>query len=103
MYFTVTATYTTDEVPSIATLTVSDVKDKDGNVIMDASDSTKKGFTISVNEDNATLSTNIVNLKGILLPSTGGIGTTIFYVLGTILVLGAGILLVTRKRMSKSE
>ena len=58
---------------------------------------------ISVNEDNATLSTNIVNLKGILLPSTGGIGTTIFYVLGTILVLGAGILLVTRKRMSKSE
>ncbi len=103
MYFTVTATYTTDEVPSIATLTVSDVKDKDGNVIMDASDSTKKGFTISANKNNATLSTDIVNLKGILLPSTGGIGTTIFYVLGTILVLGAGILLVTRKRMSKSE
>ena len=37
--------------------------------------------------------------KGVELPSTGGIGTTIFYVIGAILVLGAGILLVTRRRM----
>ena len=41
----------------------------------------------------------IQNTQGTELPSTGGIGTTIFYVLGTILVLGAGILLVTRRRM----
>ncbi|MEE1110286.1 MAG: LPXTG cell wall anchor domain-containing protein, partial [Lachnospiraceae bacterium] len=40
------------------------------------------------------------NQKGTELPSTGGIGTTIFYVIGAILVLGAGILLVTRRRMS---
>ena len=39
------------------------------------------------------------NVKGTELPSTGGIGTTIFYLVGTILVLGAGILLVTRRRM----
>ena len=44
----------------------------------------------------------IKNTQGIELPSTGGIGTTIFYVLGTILVLGAGILLVTRRRMKTS-
>ena len=37
--------------------------------------------------------------RGTLLPSTGGMGTTIFYVLGSILVLGAGVLLVARKRM----
>ncbi len=47
-----------------------------------------------------TLETSIVNQKGSLLPSTGGIGTTIFYVVGGILVIGAGILLVAKKRMS---
>ena len=54
---------------------------------------------VTVGEDN-TLETSIVNQKGSLLPSTGGIGTTIFYVVGGILVIGAGILLVAKKRMS---
>ena len=54
---------------------------------------------VTVGEDN-TLDTSIVNQKGSLLPSTGGIGTTIFYVVGGILVIGAGILLVTKKRMN---
>ncbi len=49
---------------------------------------------------NATVSGNIINEKGSSLPSTGGIGTTIFYVLGAILVVGAGVVLVTRRRMS---
>ena len=42
----------------------------------------------------------ITNQSGTELPSTGGMGTTIFYVLGSILVLGAAVLLITRKRMS---
>ena len=42
----------------------------------------------------------VLNQSGTELPSTGGIGTTIFYVIGAILVLGAGILLVTRRRMN---
>lgn len=42
----------------------------------------------------------IENKSGTELPSTGGIGTTIFYVLGSILVLGAVVLLITKKRMS---
>lgn len=42
----------------------------------------------------------ITNNSGALLPSTGGMGTTIFYVLGSVLVLGAVVLLVTKKRMS---
>lgn len=45
----------------------------------------------------------INNKKGAELPSTGGIGTTIFYILGTILVLGAGILLIARRRMQASK
>ena len=42
----------------------------------------------------------ITNETGTELPSTGGIGTTIFYVLGSVLVIGAAVLLVTKKRMS---
>lgn len=40
------------------------------------------------------------NTEGVELPSTGGIGTTIFYLVGAILVVGAGVVLVTRRRMS---
>lgn len=45
----------------------------------------------------------IANNTGAVLPSTGGIGTTIFYVLGGLLVAGAAILLVTKKRMSNAK
>ena len=40
----------------------------------------------------------VVNKAGVELPSTGGIGTTLFYVIGSILVLGAGVVLVAKKR-----
>ena len=55
-------------------------------------------FTADVND--GSLSTDVVNNSGIQLPSTGGMGTTIFYVLGSVLVIGAVVLLVTKKRMS---
>ena len=48
-----------------------------------------------------SLSADIVNKPGTVLPVTGGIGTTIFYILGAVLVLGAIVLLVTKKRMSR--
>lgn len=50
-----------------------------------------------------TVTQNIENKTGAVLPSTGGMGTTVFYVLGAVLVLGAGVLLVTKKRMSRNE
>lgn len=43
----------------------------------------------------------IINQKGSSLPSTGGIGTTMFYVGGGVLVAGAGVLLITKKRAKK--
>lgn len=58
--------------------------------------------TITVGTDN-TLSTTIVNKAGVKLPETGGIGTTIFYTLGAVLVVGAGVLLVTKKRMDTEK
>ena len=45
---------------------------------------------------------NVTNNAGAILPSTGGIGTTIFYVLGSILVIGAAVLLITKKRMGNN-
>lgn len=54
---------------------------------------------VEVNVNNQ-IQSEIANNSGNTLPSTGGIGTTIFYVLGGILVLGAAILLITRKRMN---
>ena len=45
----------------------------------------------------------IENKSGTLLPSTGGIGTTIFYIAGAVLVIAAGVLLVTRRRMNKNR
>ena len=53
--------------------------------------------------DTGIVATNVVNNSGAQLPETGGMGTTLFYVLGGILVLVAIILLVTRKRMSHTE
>jgi LPXTG-motif cell wall-anchored protein len=45
----------------------------------------------------------IANAKGSLLPTTGGIGTTILYVIGGILVICAGVALITKKRMKDAE
>lgn len=56
-----------------------------------------------VKVDNTEVTTvEIENKTGTELPSTGGIGTTIFYVVGSILVIGAVVLLITKKRMSGS-
>ena len=51
-------------------------------------------------EAKLSVTAEVANNTGALLPSTGGMGTTIFYVLGSILALGAVVLLVTKKRMS---
>ena len=49
------------------------------------------------------LETEVVNNQGTELPSTGGIGTTIFYIVGGLLAVGAGVVLVSKKRMSKED
>ena len=54
--------------------------------------------TSPVTATNSKLSTTVVNQKGNTLPSTGGMGTTLFYVLGSLMALGACVVLISRKR-----
>ncbi len=49
---------------------------------------------------SGTGTVTVTNNAGTVLPSTGGIGTTIFYVIGAVLVIAAGVVLVTRRRMN---
>lgn len=52
----------------------------------------------TVNETKGTLTASVVNYMGSELPSTGGMGTTVLYVAGTIMILAAGVFLVMKKK-----
>lgn len=57
-------------------------------------------FSATTELTDGSITSDIVNKSGATLPTTGGMGTTIFYVLGAILVVGAGVVLITRRRMA---
>lgn len=66
----------------------------------DAGDSCTSVTARVNNDEQSSVSVNVRNNKGSTLPSTGGIGTTIFYVIGGGLMAVAAVLLVTKKRMN---
>lgn len=101
MYFTITATFSETEPYSVTSLTVEKVTDAAGNVIANTDGDAL--VTINGVAATGTLDTAIMNLKGVLLPETGGIGTTIFYVVGGLLIIGAGVVLITKKRLKNAE
>ena len=57
--------------------------------------------TVNVDANNSTR-IDVANQSGSLLPSTGGIGTTIFYIAGGILIIGAAVLLINRKKTNNA-
>lgn len=61
----------------------------------------KTNLVRAVNGSSITYGVQVINNAGTQLPETGGVGTTIFYIAGGVLVLAAVVLLVTRKRMSR--
>jgi fimbrial isopeptide formation D2 family protein/LPXTG-motif cell wall-anchored protein len=83
LLFVVSATYNTSaDDPKLSSLTVDNT-----SLLTDMS--------------TGIITTDVENKAGGTLPTTGGMGTTLFTVCGIVLMLGASILLVTRKRMSK--
>ncbi len=74
------------------------------NVVITANIASGKTVTATITyNENATGTVRIENQTGVELPSTGGIGTTVFYVIGGLLMGVAVVLLVTRKKMSTSK
>jgi fimbrial isopeptide formation D2 family protein/LPXTG-motif cell wall-anchored protein len=59
--------------------------------------------SIRYSDKDGMLHTSVIDYRGGSLPNTGGIGTTIFYIVGGILLAGASILLITRKRMQRVD
>lgn len=55
-------------------------------------------ISFTPNTTEGSLNTTVMNQKGSTLPSTGGAGRVLIYVVGAILVLGAGVVIIARKR-----
>ena len=79
--------------------TVNATIDETNDVIAGMTGTTNQG-SITFEPTTATVMLTIPNFKGDVLPSTGGMGTTLFYILGSIMVACAAVLLITKKRMS---
>lgn len=83
------------------TYTLTETKAPAGyNLLDEAIDVTVSEATVGTTIEYEAVDQKVVNKTGGLLPETGGIGTTIFYVVGLVLVLGAAVLLITKKRMT---
>lgn len=108
VYFTISAVHTNDsdgalELTSLSgAATTSSVEGFDDGFInlQLIADSTDK---ISSDKDAGEIEASFINTSGAELPSTGGIGTKIFYLGGGAMVAVAGVFLITKKRMGKSE
>lgn len=92
--YTLTESVTPAGYNPVDPITVTIVMDEDGNFYINE--------LVGDDEDNPvkTMTITVENVSGVELPETGGIGTTIFYILGGILLVGASVLLITKKRMS---
>ena len=70
------------------------------DILTSLSGNTASGeITFTPNTADGSLTTKVINNIGTTLPGTGGIGTTIFYVIGGGLMVAAAILLITKKRI----
>lgn len=109
-YFEIVATYTTDSTGAqvLDTFKIHQT-DEDGNQLTADSgaiiaDGSKSDDTTTTGKNEGGLvKWDVVNNSGIELPETGGIGTTIFYIVGGVLVVGAVVLLITKRRTGTDE
>lgn len=103
-YNKLTSTFEVKPVKTSETVTTTTTYyDADGNVATEEETVITKTLVTLNNTDVVSGAKTVKNNKGSLLPTTGGMGTTIFYIVGAILVLGAGVLLVARRRMNSEK
>lgn len=104
VFFTITADHTNDpETLALTSLTgaaTNGVLD-DGFINLQAVEGSTDKMT--ADKDAGEIEASFINTSGAELPSTGGIGTKIFYLGGGAMVAVAGVFLITKKRMGKSE
>ena len=99
IYFTISATHDLDSAdPKLTGLTATQ---KNGEMFGDLAEGVVATFTATVTPENGTIMSDVVNEKGATLPETGGMGTTMIYVIGCLMVAGAAIVLFAKKRAAK--
>ncbi|MBQ8008948.1 MAG: SpaH/EbpB family LPXTG-anchored major pilin [Bacteroidaceae bacterium] len=97
----ITVTITATEGSDVANVTYASAGNTMQNAVITLSPTNDPTTTTS--STHPQVIPDALNQSGVELPSTGGIGTTIFYVAGSILVLAAAILLITKRRMGAGE
>ena len=102
IYFEVEATHThdNDDTPLVLESLTVTVTKEDGTAYTEAEMVSGNIADFDVTPADGKMETTVVNKAGVELPETGGMGTTLFYIIGGLLVAGAAILLITKKRMS---
>ena len=80
-------------------VTLKDVADSENSESHHTEFENYESTTVKYTNDDVT----VINTTGSLLPSTGGMGTVLFITVGSIMVLGFGVLLVTKLRLSKMD
>ena len=107
--YTLTETGTPTGYNTIDPITINISNDKAANAFSATNPNwkvTKKVGTETATELTANdnmYELKVVNVKGTTLPTTGGMGTRLFYIVGGLLVAGSLVLLVTKKRMGAKE
>ena len=87
--------------PIIFTITAEHEVESDNPTLTSLNGDKVSGeITFTPNQGAGSLTATVVNQSGLELPETGGMGTTVFYIIGGVLVVGAAVLLITKKRMS---
>ncbi len=74
---------------------------EDVQILISSEDGAVSGTEVVVVDGASYDAIKVLNNSGTELPSTGGMGTTIFYIIGGILIVGAAVVLITRRRVSK--
>ena len=97
-YYVIKANYTPNNTmgQKLESVDLFETEDSTFNTAGKTPISIENGVTFTVGD-------KVQNFSGVLLPETGGIGTTIFYIVGGVLVVGAVVLLITKRRAGADD